>query len=129
MTRALDTNIFVRLLTNDDARQARLANALVEEDFLITPTVLLETEWVLKSSYGWSRAARVEALMLLLDLPHALATPNNARWAIDRLKDGADFADMMHLTTAEGASAFATFERRLGAQAGAETPLPIERIG
>jgi predicted nucleic-acid-binding protein len=42
---AVDTNVVVRLLVNDDAAQAGRARALFErEQVFVSPTVLLETE-------------------------------------------------------------------------------------
>jgi predicted nucleic-acid-binding protein len=47
---ALDTNVVVRLLIRDDPAQADLAAQLVRgNQVLLTTTVLLETEWVLRS--------------------------------------------------------------------------------
>ena len=48
---AVDTNILVRYLTNDDAEQAQLAIDLLNgsEHIWLPKTVLLETEWVLRS--------------------------------------------------------------------------------
>ena len=43
---ALDTNVVVRFLVNDEAVQARRAHALIEANSVFVPvTVLLETEW------------------------------------------------------------------------------------
>lgn len=92
------------------------------------PTVLVETEWVLRSSYGWSREQRVRGLGILLDLPHALACPAYARWALKQTAKGADFADMMHIASAEGASSFASFEKKLRRLAGADSPVPVESL-
>ena len=48
--RAIDTNIVVRLLTADDAEQAKAARGLVEAgDIFLGVTVLLEAEWVLRA--------------------------------------------------------------------------------
>ncbi|HEY2464166.1 MAG TPA: type II toxin-antitoxin system VapC family toxin [Steroidobacteraceae bacterium] len=53
----LDTNVFVRLLIEDDAAQTRRARTLVDsavarqEAVLVSLPVLLETEWVLRSRY------------------------------------------------------------------------------
>jgi predicted nucleic-acid-binding protein len=45
----VDTNLLVRILTDDDPMQARrAANVLQSGDIFITKTVLLETEWVLR---------------------------------------------------------------------------------
>jgi len=46
---AVDTNIVVRLLTNDDPEQAGRAAAVVKNGPVFIPkTVVLETEWVLR---------------------------------------------------------------------------------
>jgi predicted nucleic-acid-binding protein len=128
LTRALDTNIIVRFLTRDDPVQTALADAAIRLDFLVTATVLLEVDWVLASYYGWSREQRVRGLNEVLDLPHAVAFHPSARWALDRTAKGADFADMMHLAVAEGASLFLTFDKKLKRLAGADVPLPVELL-
>src|ERR1041385_573755 len=51
---AIDTNVVVRYLTSDHPKQAARAEALVErQDVFVATTVLLETEWVLRSAYGF----------------------------------------------------------------------------
>jgi len=48
--RAIDTNVVVRFLTNDDRRQAKAARAAIEAgDIYIALTALLEAEWALRS--------------------------------------------------------------------------------
>ena len=105
-----------------------MAEEAVRQDFQLGPTVLLETEWVLRAAYGWSRDQRVRGLSSLLDLPHAVDVPPYARWALQRTAKGADFAGMMHLGGAEGASSFATFERKLVRLAGADSPVRVEAL-
>lgn len=47
---ALDTNILVRFFVRDDEGQALKARALIAaSQVLILTTVLMETEWVLRS--------------------------------------------------------------------------------
>ena len=59
---ALDTNLVLRLLLNDDPRQSRQAQAIVDravdlgESVLLPDIVLCEVEWVLSSTYNLSRA-------------------------------------------------------------------------
>lgn len=118
----------MRFLARDDSVQTPLADKAIDQDFLLTATVLLEAEWVLRSSYGWSREQRVQGLESLLDLPHAVAFPTYTRWALNRTATGADFADMMHIAGAEGASSFASFEKRLRRLAGPDTPVPVETL-
>ena len=54
---AVDTNLLVRILTNDDPIQARRAVKILKNDDIFIPkTVLLETEWVLRHGYGIGRS-------------------------------------------------------------------------
>jgi len=51
---AVDTNVLVRFLVRDDAKQAARAAALIQaNEIWVCKTVLLETEWVLRSLYGF----------------------------------------------------------------------------
>ena len=58
---AFDTNVLLRLLLDDDARQAERAQALIDravsasDRVLLPDVVLCELEWVLDSAYGLSR--------------------------------------------------------------------------
>ena len=120
---AFDTNIVVRLLTNDDPVQSSRAAALLESDSVFVPlSVLLETDWVLRSIYGLDRAAVAGALRNLLGLPaiQAEATGRVAQ-ALSWYEQGFDFAGALHLTSAieAGTGALATFDgkfRRLAAE-------------
>jgi predicted nucleic-acid-binding protein len=59
---AVDTNVVVRFLTNDEPRQARrAANLFHREEVLLPRTVLLECEWVLRHAYGIGREVIAEA--------------------------------------------------------------------
>lgn len=49
--RAIDTNVLVRLITGDDARQAAAAAAFVRSGAWVSHLVLAETSWVLTSVY------------------------------------------------------------------------------
>ena len=54
---AVDTNLLVRILTNDDPIQARRALKILKNDEIFIPkTVLLETEWVLRHAYEIGRS-------------------------------------------------------------------------
>ncbi|MES2019905.1 MAG: type II toxin-antitoxin system VapC family toxin [Pseudomonadota bacterium] len=128
MTVAVDTNIVVRILVDDDARQVAMAKAVLSRDFALLPSVLLETEWVLRSSYKWPRARIGEALATLIDLPTLREAPPGIGWVIERFASGADLADMLHLAAAGAAEGFVTFDRRLAKAAGQDTPVPIEML-
>ena len=62
---AVDTNLLVRLLSGDDAKQAVSARAVFSSGPIwIAKTVLLETGWVLRSLYGSEEGAIREALTI-----------------------------------------------------------------
>jgi len=115
-------------MTGDDPVQSPRAKAILNEPFVLLASVLIEVEWVLRSQYGWSRAAIAEALAELIDLPALTEVAAAAGWAVERFAAGADFADMVHLASAGGAARFITFDRRLKIKAGSQSPLPIETL-
>lgn len=112
---AVDTNVVVRFLVRDDPRQAARAASLIGNNPVwISKTVLLETEWVLRSLYGFSTDARAGALRALAGLrtvflEDELAVANALGW----WQEGLDFADALHLASAGAAKQFATFDRKL----------------
>jgi predicted nucleic-acid-binding protein len=112
---AVDTNVIVRYLTRDDAAQFAKADALVKNnDVYVCTTVLLETEWVLRRGYSFSRAEILKALVAFAGLPRvALEDPALAARALDWMSRGMDFADALHLAKADECEAFVSFDRRL----------------
>ena len=112
---ALDTNVVVRFLVNDEASQARRARALIKTNAVFVPmTVLLETEWVLRGGYGLPRAEVVRLLRALLGLPDlATEDPQRIARALDWHEGGIDFADALHLAGSAGAERFVTFDEKL----------------
>ena len=60
---AIDTNLIVRYLVGDEPGQAARARRLIDNnDVFVCTTVLLETEWVLRSVYGFSAVQCAKAL-------------------------------------------------------------------
>lgn len=119
--RAIDTNVIVRFLTGDDPEQAEKSRRLIGEGALFVPTsVLLESEWVLRSAYDFSGIEVVQALRAFCGLPGVTLedTPLAAR-ALDWAEQGMDFADALHLGRAEDCSAFMSFDRKLARTADA----------
>jgi predicted nucleic-acid-binding protein len=115
----VDTNVLVRLLTRDDPVQYRQAYELFEHgaQIFLAPTVLLETEWVLRYAYDFSAEQINGALRALCGLPSvtvgsALAVEKALLWH----EQGLDFADALHLASG-GGDLFHTFDRRLAATA------------
>ena len=76
--------------------------------------MLLETEWVLRAAYRLSRAAIHRSLMAVCGLPQVrLEQPEQLAQALADFAAGMDFADALHLATAEAAGAeFQTFDAR-----------------
>ena len=69
----LDTNVLVRFLVRDDRTLFERAQKLIARELrtgdavLISLIVLLETEWVLRSRYGFAKAEIATAFSGLLD--------------------------------------------------------------
>lgn len=120
---ALDTNVLVRFLVQDDEEQSRrvirfLSSAIKQgETFFISDIVLCETVWVLSVSY---RLKRAEIAIVLQQLLHAkelvFLSPDRLACALDSfLKGTGDFADYVireHART-QGCSHVVTFDRAL----------------
>jgi predicted nucleic-acid-binding protein len=112
---AIDTNVVVRFLANDDHQQASKARALIERKrILVTLTVLLEAEWVLRSAYGFSPTALVTAFRAFAGLPNIVVQePGALAKALEWMDAGMDFTDALHLAQMGASEAFATFDVRL----------------
>ena len=118
--RALDTNVLVRALVQDDAAQGRRALACLSAQPVFIPvTVILELEWVLRSRYGYSSKALADALEKLATLENAVVGEQVAVVAAARkMRQGWDFADALHHALAAGCEDFATFDTALSRRAG-----------
>ncbi len=112
---AVDTNVIVRIVTNDDPEQSPRAIALFErERIFLAKTVLLETEWVLRFSYQLTRKAIVCALRKVIGLQQAeVEHIGVVVMALDWYEQGMDFADALHLASSAKAAEFATFDEKL----------------
>ena len=118
--RALDTNLLVRALVQDDAAQARRAQACLSAHPVYIPvTVILELEWVLRSRYGFSTKAIADAMEKLAILENAVIGEQAAVVAAaGKMRQGWDFADALHHALAAGCDDFATFDTNLARRAG-----------
>jgi len=112
---AIDTNVIVRFLTGDDPRQSAKAKTVIEgETVFVATTVLLETQWVLRSSYDFSSEAVTAILRAFAGLPSVtLQDAPLAAQALDWTDQGMDFADALHLAAAADCDAFVSFDARL----------------
>lgn len=105
---ALDTNVLVRFLAQDDAAQGKTAARLIRsgveagQQLFVPITVLLELEWVLRSAFGFNKAAVLHALSRLLgsfELDFESETAVEAATALYE-RGAADFADCLHVALA-----------------------------
>jgi predicted nucleic-acid-binding protein len=64
--RAIDTNVLVRLIARDDAKQLKAAEQFVEKGGWVSVLALAETTWVLASAYERSPADIATAVEMLL---------------------------------------------------------------
>ena len=116
---ALDTNVLVRLFTEDDPLQARRAeNLLRGEDgpFFLPDLVLAELVWVLQRSYEFSRDEVRSVLLALLERRDVVFEDEEGiRTALRAYEEGLDFADGLIIARARaaGCSRLASFDGRL----------------
>lgn len=119
----------MRLVVQDDPAQTAIAVALCAEGVIVPLTVALETEWVLRSRYQMDRATISQTFVTLIGGANFhFDNEAGVRWAVSHYSAGADFADMLHLLNTVSANVFATFDKTLATDAGAEPPLEIELI-
>jgi predicted nucleic-acid-binding protein len=124
----IDTNVLLRLLTEDDAAQAAAVRRLlapldaVAESVLINDIVLVETLWTLRRLYGFDRAGQAEVLGHLLS---ALTFGFEDREVLSQaltlfIESSADFSDCLIAAknTRWGCESTATFDRSMASLAG-----------
>jgi len=79
--RAVDTNVLVRLMTRDDAKQAAAAESFVAHGAWVPYLAVAEATWVLASVYDREPAAIATALEMLLTWEKSKARSIcNSRW-------------------------------------------------
>jgi len=112
---AVDTNVLVRYLVEDDSAQtARAAKLIQSRPVWVSKTVLLETAWVLGSSYEFPAESVVRGLRGLLSLPTvSVEDESSVAQALDWAEQGLDVADALHLASAGSSMPFATFDQSL----------------
>ena len=119
---ALDTNVVVRFLAQDDDAQSPIATQLISrlsraQPGFISAIVLAEISWVLARAYKVSRqdiAQTVEGLLRSAELVVENAEAAYRALALYRASNAGEFADALIAQTAAlaGASETVTFDRR-----------------
>lgn len=127
---ALDTNILVRFVVQDDAAQAGFARRLIRqavstgERLFVPVSVALELEWVLRSSFGFSKDDVIRALS---DLAAAEGLTFESETALEfslahYMSSSADYSDCVHAALAlqAGEAPLWTFDRKASKVPGAQ---------
>lgn len=112
---AVDTNVVVRCLARDDAKQSPAARRFIaSHEVLVLLTVWVECEWVLRSVYRLPATEIARLLRLFAGLPTvSIECPRVFSQALGWFERGMDFADAMHLAGCGDCEALATFDRKL----------------
>jgi predicted nucleic-acid-binding protein len=118
---ALDTNVLVRFLVQDDADQARRAGDVIAQLTEADPgfvgrEVLVELVWVLERAYGYTRSEIAGALDGLLSATELqIEAADDVGPALELYRtDGFGFADLMIAAAGRraGAAELVTFDRK-----------------
>ena len=123
--RAVDTNVLVRLVTRDDAKQVAAAEGFVARGAWVPHLVLAEATWVLTSVYDRSPVEIAAAVEMLLDHQHlALQDSKTVAAAVAgfRRRPALGFSDCLVVEVARKAGhlPLGTFDRSLARLDGAE---------
>lgn len=126
---ALDTNVLVRFLVDDDPKQAAAARRLLAgavaagEPLFVPVTVAIELEWVLRSRYAMPKDEIVATFSRLLSTSELMFESEDAlEIALAMHADAAaDFSDCLHAALARraGHAPLWTFDRAAAKVAGA----------
>ena len=112
---ALDTNVLVRFLVDDEPKQADIASGLVNHaaGVFVSKTTLLELEWVLRQVYKIESKVVGAGLLSLFGM--ATVTVECADQVAQAMNDfaaGMDFADALHLASAPEGVKLHTFDQK-----------------
>jgi len=112
MPLAVDTKVLARALVDDGSKQAQRSRDLLNEKEVFVPySVLLETEWLLRSIMKLDRA-HINRTFATLVASANISFSNRGDIAdvIAWHGAGLDFADAMHLRACEGCDGLASFD-------------------
>jgi predicted nucleic-acid-binding protein len=127
---ALDTNVLVRYVVQDDSGQLAAAKRLIERcvaegrSLFVPVTVTLELEWVLRASLGYVKDDVLQVLSHLFSTAElTLESERALEVALQLYREGsADFADCLHiaLATEAGEQPLWTFDKSAAKVTGAQ---------
>ena len=123
----LDTNVLVRYITQDDKRQAALANSLIESlddasPGFVTLVTMVELSWVLESAYNFTRQQFAEVMQTLMTVDAIKLDRAAVVASAVRIYAGskADFSDCLieRLSASAGCEQTMTFDKAAAKMAG-----------
>lgn len=126
---ALDTNVLVRYLAQDDVRQSAIATRFLEQRLnaanrgFVSLVALLETVWVMESRYGADEKTVADILTDLLQTPSLEVQDAPAVQAALQLyrKGGADLHDCLIVAlAAQHKARVVTFDAKAARKLGME---------
>ena len=127
---ALDTNVLVRYIVQDDSGQLAMARRLIErciaegQPLYVPVTVTLELEWVLRARFGYAKDDVLQVLSNLFSAAELTFESERAlEVALQLYREGsAEFADCLHIALAAqaGEQPLWTFDKAAAKVAGAQ---------
>lgn len=127
---ALDTNVLIRYVVQDDSTQLAAARRLIERclvegtSIFVPVTVVLELEWVLRASFGYAKDDVLQVLSNLFSAAELTFESERAlEVALQLYREGsADFADCLHVALAAqaGEQPLWTFDKGAAKVSGAQ---------
>lgn len=123
--RAVDTNVLVRLLTRDDAKQAVAADAFIAKGAWVSHLAVAEASCVLASVYDLGTQAIATAVEMLINHEHLTVQDSEvvaAAVALFRRHPRVGFSDclMVEVARKAGHLPLGTFDKDLGKFDGAQ---------
>lgn len=120
--RAVDTNVLVRFLVQDDEKQAQIATQLLadaeadKQPLFVSNVVVLEMMWVLKSAYEVPRDEILDSLsellsMVALEFQDSLSIRDFVSSAQHNTYDLADLL-ICHVARGKGYDTTLTFDKK-----------------
>ena len=112
---SVDTNIVVTFLTErDDPSKDKVLDVMRHNLILVTATVLLESEWVLRAVYHVPRNEIEQAFRRLQAMPNVSFYPSDAvAKALKWNQGGLDLPGALHVSLSSDADEFVTSDMPL----------------
>jgi predicted nucleic-acid-binding protein len=111
-----DTNVLVRAIADDDARQSRTAKTMLANADMVALALpaLCELVWVLSQGYKVPSADIAEAIRRLIGADNVVVNRPAAEAGLAQLRAGGDFADGVIAYEGNwlGAETFVSFDKK-----------------